>query len=293
MEIYEEIVRLKRDGRPSAVATIVECRGSSPQKQGAKMLVRDDGSIVGTLGGGCLEAEVIQSCLMAIRDGACLTVPFDLTDKEGGLVCGGRVLVYVEPVFPSPRIFILGAGHVGRALSTVARFSGFRVTIVDDRQEFANKESVPDADEWIVHDFSDISPILSASGVFYTVIATRGHNHDLEALRAALKSGSPYIGLLGSRRKKALLFGTLASEGFTKEEVERVAIPVGLPIGSVTPEEIAISIIAQIIQRRRGNAINGVSHSSCCGDLREDGDVKATPAPFWQAGHQALPGHNS
>ena len=139
MDIYEEIVRLKKEGRSCALAMIVQCAGSSPQKEGAKMLVRDDGSIVGTMGGGCLEAEVIQASVMTIRDGATRTIPFELTERHGGLVCGGKVLVYIEPILPEPRLIILGAGHVGRALTKVAKFSGFRTTIVDDREEHAKR----------------------------------------------------------------------------------------------------------------------------------------------------------
>src|SRR5512134_2189862 len=150
MDIFEEIVRLKKEGRSSAVATIVQCTGSSPQKEGAKMLVRDDGSIVGTLGGGCLEAEVIQASLMAIHDGAPLSIPFTLSEKEGGLLCGGKVTVFIEPVIPNPRLIILGAGHVGKALTKAARFAGFQVTITDNRAEHANRESVPEAQDIIV-----------------------------------------------------------------------------------------------------------------------------------------------
>ena len=124
MLIYEEALRLKRQGRTSAIATIVECRGSSPQKQGAKMLVRDDGSSMGTLGGGCLEADVVQGALMSLRNGEPMTMPFELTEREGGLVCGGSVLVYIEPVLPDPHLVILGAGHVGKTLAS-GTFSAF------------------------------------------------------------------------------------------------------------------------------------------------------------------------
>jgi len=277
MDIYEEILRLKQEGRASAVATIVQCSGSSPQKEGAKMLIRDDGSTVGTLGGGCIEAEVIQASLQAIRDGNPLTIPFELTEKHGGLVCGGKVLVYIEPVIPDPHVIILGAGHVGKALSKVARFSGFRVTVVDDRQEYANRDNIPDAIDIVVTDFDDVFSKLAADRGTYLVIATRGHNHDLDALKAALKTEARYIGLLGSKRKKALLFKTLRDEGFSQTDIDRVITPVGLPIGSVTPEEIAISIMAQIIKYRRENASQGFSNPPCSRFIEEDGSAKTTP----------------
>jgi len=277
VDIYEEILRLKKEGRPSALATIVQCVGSSPQKEGAKMLIRDDGSILGSLGGGCIEAEVIQASRKAMKDGSPLTMPFELTEKHGGLVCGGKVLVYIEPVIPDPRVVILGAGHVGKALSKVAVFSGFRVTVVDDRQEYANRDNIPDASDIIVTDFDNVFSKVAADRDTYLVIATRGHNHDLDALKAALKTEARYIGLMGSKRKRALLFKTLREEGFSQTDIDRVITPVGLPIGSVTPEEIAISIMAQIIKYRREHASQSFSNPPCSRFIEEDGAAQATP----------------
>lgn len=274
MDIYEEVLRLKRDGNPAALATIVACNGSAPQKEGAKMLVRDDGSIIGTIGGGCLEAEVIQASLMSIKEGAPRTITIELTERHGGLVCGGKVLVYIEPIIPEPSLIILGAGHVGRALSKLGKFLGFKVIVVDDREEYANKENFPDADEIIINDFESISQKCPVSKNDYIVIATRGHIHDLEALRSALRTDARYIGLVGSRRKRALLFKTLTDDGFSQEDINRVITPVGLPIGSVTPEEIAVSIMAQIIQFRRQDGTSCISNSSCSRLIEKDGADK-------------------
>lgn len=278
MEIYEEVLRLKRQGRVSALATIVECRGSSPQKQGAKMLVRDDGSIMGTLGGGCIEAEVVQHALMAMQDGKPRTVPFDLTEQDGGLVCGGSLLVYLEPVLVDPRLVILGAGHVGKALSRLAAFSGFHVTVADDRPEFANRDTLPDAREIVVSDFPAVFSHVPVDTATFIVIATRGHNHDLDAVKAALKTDAGYVGLLGSRRKKGLLMNALRDAGFVSEDVGRVIIPVGLSIGSTTPEEIAVSIMAQIIQRRREHGTKRIGHTACGGILHENEAAKTAPS---------------
>jgi xanthine dehydrogenase accessory factor len=279
VDIYEEILRLKQAGRASAIATIVQCSGSSPQKEGAKMLIRDDGSIVGTLGGGCIETEVVQTSLQAIKDGCPLTIPFELTEKHGGLVCGGKVLVYIEPVIPDPHLVILGAGHVGKALSKIARFSGFKVTVVDDREEYANRDNIPDANETVVIDFEKVLSKVSVDKNTYIVIATRGHNHDLDALKVALGTKARYIGLLGSKRKKALLFKTLKEEGFAQRDIDRVITPIGLSIGSVIPEEIAISIMAQIIKYRRENVHQGLSSPPCSRFIEEDGTAKTTPSP--------------
>jgi xanthine dehydrogenase accessory factor len=279
MDIFEEIVRLKKLGRSSALATIVECKGSSPQKQGAKMLVRDDGTLLGTLGGGCIEADVVQHARMAMQDGQPRTVPFELTEKEGGLVCGGTLTVYIEPVFADPRLVVLGAGHVGKALAKVARFAGFQVTVADDRAQFANRDSIPDAHELVVSEFHEVFSRISVDRGTYLVIATRGHNHDLDAVQAALRTEAGYIGLLGSRRKKGILINTLRAAGFPEDDIRRVVIPVGLPIGSVTPEEIAISIMAQIIQHRREHAPTGLGDRSCGGVIAQDGPPQAAPTP--------------
>lgn len=279
MQIYEEVLRLKRLGRTSAIATIVECRGSSPQKQGAKMLVRDDGSTIGTLGGGCLEADVVQAARMAMKDGNPMTLPFELTEREGGLVCGGTVLVYVEPVMLEPHLVVLGAGHVGKTLSKLARFAGFRVTVVDDRVEFANRENIPDATDLLVKDFPQAFEQLPIQQDTYIVVATRGHNHDLDAVKAALRTKAQYVGLLGSKRKKALLFKSLNEAGFSQEDIGRVVIPVGIPIGSITPEEIAVSIMAQIIHQRRGHDTQRIGAPSCGGIVQQNGaDQTASPA---------------
>ncbi len=278
MQIYEEVLRLKRQGRVSAIATIVECRGSSPQKQGAKMLVRDDGSLLGTLGGGCLEADVVQAALMAMKDGNPLSIPFELTEREGGLVCGGTVLVYIEPVLLEPHLVILGAGHVGKTLAKLARFTDFRVTVVDDRPEFANRENVPDASDVMVSDFSRAFDQISVDRDAFIVVATRGHNHDLDAVKAALKTGAGYIGLLGSRRKKGLLMNALRDSGFSAGDIERVIIPVGIAIGSVTPQEIAVSIMAQIIEKRRTHGAARLGAAACGRLVPQDGTDKATPS---------------
>jgi xanthine dehydrogenase accessory factor len=279
MQIYEEALRLKRLGRTSAIATIVECRGSSPQKQGAKMLVRDDGSILGTLGGGCLEADVRQAALMALKDGEPATLPFELTEQQGGLVCGGTVLVYIEPLLLEPYLVILGAGHVGKQLAKLARFTGFRVLVVDDREEYANAGNIPDAHELAVRSFDRAFEDLPVENSTFVVVATRGHNHDLDAVKAALRTTAGYIGLLGSRRKKALLSRSLEESGFSREEITRVIIPVGLEIGSVSPEEISVSIMAQIIQKRRANGASKNGGARACSRLiHEDGDLETAPA---------------
>jgi xanthine dehydrogenase accessory factor len=243
------------------------------------MLVRDDGTTLGTLGGGCMEADSVQHCRMAIHDGQPRTVSFDLNEKEGGLVCGGTVTVYVEPVLADPRLVILGAGHVGKAVATLARFAGFRVVIVDDRSAFANRDTIPDAHEHVVHEFATVFSRVPVDRGTYILVATRGHNHDLEAVRAAVGTEAGYIGLLGSKRKKGLLLNALRESGCTREETARVIIPVGLPIGSVTPEEIAVSIMAQVIEHRRHHVPGGAGARPCGGVLVPDGQAETAAPP--------------
>lgn len=250
--IYREILKCKERGVPSALAILVRCEGSSPQKEGAKLLVRADGSTAGTVGGGALEEEVIAAGRRVMQQGTPSTLSFELTEAHGH-ACGGRVLVYVEPILLDPHLVILGAGHIGRALSTLARFVGFRVTVADDRPEYANREYLPNADEVVISDFSHVFSKVSTDEHTYVLIATRGHEHDQEAATAALGTDAAYVGLVGSSRKRSALATKLRQRGFSERDIERVRTPAGLAIGSVTPEEIAVSIIAQIIQHRRGH----------------------------------------
>jgi len=231
---------------------------------------------MGTLGGGCLEADVVQAAIMAMTDGKPMTLPFELTEREGGLVCGGTVLIYIEPIVLEPHLVILGAGHVGKALSKVARFAGFRVTVIDDREEFANRENIPDASDLFITEFEQAFAKMPCDENTFVVIATRGHNHDLDAVKATLRTDAHYVGLLGSKRKKTLLFKALSETGFSPEDIGRVIIPVGLPIGSVSPEEIAISIMAQIVQKRREHGIARLGRAACGRLVPQDGPDKTT-----------------
>jgi xanthine dehydrogenase accessory factor len=271
MPVFEELVRARSQGRKAALALIVQCAGSSPQKEGAKMLVRADGTLVGTLGGGCLEEEVRLVCLAAMEEGTARTISVGLTEHEGGMVCGGRVLVYIEPVLPAPRLVVLGAGHVGRALSQAAARAGFRVTVIDDRAEHAAPERLPDAERILVGDFAAMLEGAGVDDAAFVLVATRGHLHDFDAVAAALRTPARYVGLVGSRRKRRLLFEELGRRGFDAAACARVVTPAGLPIGSVTPEEIAVSIVAQMIEVRRAHERRDRGAAPRGGALAADG----------------------
>ncbi len=252
-DIHEEVSRLRRSDQACAITTIVRSSGSTPRKAGAKMLVRADGSTLGTVGGGRVEADVIERALSAIRDQKPDFVSFDLSRGVDGLLCGGTMDMFIEPVLPDLRLIIMGGGHVGASLSRIAGFLGYWVAVIDDREEYANSTAVPTADLVRVNDFTNPFQGIVVDASSYIVIATRGHTHDLDALQAALQTDAGFIGLVGSSGKKEALFKSLRRQGTTEDALARVDVPVGLPIGSVTPEEIAVSIVAQIIALRRGH----------------------------------------
>ena len=244
---------LKR-GEAAALVTVIRAQGSTPQRAGAKMLVFADGRIVGTIGGGCYENEAIGKARAAIADGQPSILHFELNDdfaQENGLICGGRMDVHVDPLLPDPPLYVVGAGHVGFHLARGAAEAGFRVTVVDDREKFANAVRFPAATV-------QVEPIpawlhraeIPASA--FVVVVTRGHQHDLDAMRALAARDLRYLGLIGSRAKVARIYRALLGEGLPAECLDRVHAPIGFEIGAVTPAEIAISILAELIAVRRG-----------------------------------------
>ena len=254
MDIYEEIVDLRRRGRRGAIATIVNVRGSIPSFKTAKMLVRDDGSIVGTIGGGCVEAEVWQAAREVMESEKPRTLTFNLNQNpkyDTGLVCGGTLDIFVEPVLPAASLYIFGAGHVSASLYKVAQNAGFDVTVVDDREAYANRERFPDAKEVIAEDFEKATARITPNESSYIVIVTRGHRDDMRVLRWAVQTQARYIGMIGSKRKTVAIFRELTKEGIPANLFERVHAPVGLDIGAITPEEIAVAITAELIAVRR------------------------------------------
>jgi xanthine dehydrogenase accessory factor len=254
MEIFEEVVALQRSGRRGALATIVNVRGSIPSFKSAKMLVRDDGSIAGTIGGGCVEAEVWQAAREVMTSEKPRTLTFDLNQDpkyDTGLVCGGTLEIFIEPVLPAPLLYIFGAGHVSLALFKAATGAGFDVIVADDREAYANAERFPGARQIFASEFDSTLAELAVNNSAYIVIATRGHRDDLRILRWAVQTPARYIGMIGSRRKAITVYRQLVAEGLRPELFERVHSPVGLDIGANTPEEIAVAIVAELIANRR------------------------------------------
>ena len=280
MDIYEEIVRLRQSGRRGALATIVNVRGSIPSFKTAKMLVRDDGSILGTIGGGCVEAEVWQAAREVMESEKPRTLSFDLNQDpkyDTGLVCGGTLEIFIEPVLPPALLYLFGAGHVSVNLSKIASKAGFEVIVVDDRAAYANQERFPEAKEIIAEDFDAATARLQISESAFIVIATRGHRDDMRILRWAVQTPARYIGMIGSRRKTITIFETLRGEGIAASRFERVHAPVGLDIGAVTPEEIGVAITAELIAIRR-HAERSLPHMSWFKGRKLDDEKPLAPA---------------
>jgi xanthine dehydrogenase accessory factor len=254
MDIYEEIVKLRQQGRRGAVATIVNVRGSVPSFETAKMLVRDDGSIAGTIGGGCVEADVWRAAREVMEAEKARTLSFDLNHdpkNDTGLVCGGTLDVFIEPVIPQALLYIFGAGHVSASLYKVARMAGFEIVVVDDRDTYANRERFPEAREVIAEEFDHAMERIVPNETSFIVIVTRGHRDDMRVLRWAVQTKTGYVGMIGSKRKTIAIARELQKEGLAATLLERVHAPIGLDIGAVTPEEIAVAITAELIAVRR------------------------------------------
>ncbi len=255
-DIYAEIVRLRAAGENAALATIVQVRGSIPSFETAKLLIRQDGTLLGTIGGGCVEAEVWQAAreLLAEATPKPRRLVFHLNHdaaEDTGLICGGTLEIFLEPVLAPPRLILFGAGHVSRAIAAAAGAAGFVSTVCDDRPQFVTAERFPAA-ELHAGPYEEQFPALRAGANAYIVIATRGHRDDLRILEWAAGTQAKYIGMIGSKRKVISTYKELLRRGVAAEALARVYAPMGLAIAAVTPEEIAVAVVAEMIAVRRG-----------------------------------------
>jgi xanthine dehydrogenase accessory factor len=254
-EVFAAVAAALERGEPAALVTIVSATGSTPQRVGAKMLVFEDGRIVGTIGGGCYENDAFWKAREAIERRKPQLVHYELSDdfaQETGLICGGQMDVYIEPIEPSPELYIVGAGHVAFHLARLADEVGFRVHVIDDREKFANRERFPGAVEVVADDIPAWLSRTSLPPHAYAVIVTRGHTNDLAALRALAPRDLRYLGLIGSRAKIARIYDALSSDELPADALKHVHAPIGLDIGAVTPQEIAVSILAELIAVKHG-----------------------------------------
>jgi xanthine dehydrogenase accessory factor len=248
---------MRRAGKRGALATIVHTNGSIPSYESSRMLVREDGSIAGTIGGGCVEAEVWAAAKEVMQKESPRKMVFNLNNEasyDNGLICGGTVEIFVEPILPQPVLHLFGGGHVSMAVARAGSAAGFGVVIVDDREAFANLQRFPMAQE-VFTSYEDAYAKIQPNASSYLVIVTRGHKEDMRVLAWAVRTNARYVGMIGSRRKVISVYKALEQEGYRTEEFERVYAPMGLEIGALSPEEIAISIVAELIAVRR-NAEN-------------------------------------
>jgi len=252
--IFQSLAALEGKNQAGALCMVVRSLGSTPRRSGSKMLVFPDGRIEGTVGGGELENRVIREALQAIEDGKPRMLDYQMTDLSRGDpgVCGGRVEVYVEPLRPKPTILVIGVGHVGKAVARLAHWLGYRVVVSDDRPDFCTPEAIPDADEYLAVPMAELPSRLEFTPWTYLVLTTRGVNVDIAGLPALLDQPAAYIGVIGSQRRWMTARKQMIDAGTPVEKIDRVRSPIGLELNAETPEEIAVSIMAEIIMLREG-----------------------------------------
>jgi xanthine dehydrogenase accessory factor len=262
--VYEAALQAVRDGESAALATVIEASGSTPRGTSAKMLIYADGRTVGTVGGGGVEARVIEEAAEAIKQGAARELHYRLVDEEEGDpgICGGDMRIFVEPLVPRPLILVIGAGHVGQAVAGLADFLGYRIAVLDERPELVTRERFPWAGELLTGDVAEEVEAFNLTEQTYVVMVTPHHSMDEKILAAVEGRPVAYLGLIGSRRRTAHTFEQARKAGVPEELLERVHTPIGLDIGAETPREIAVSVISEIIAVQRGHELEGSEASS-------------------------------
>lgn len=254
MSVYQALAELEAQNQAGSLCIIVQSIGSTPRRVSSKMLVYPDGRIVGTIGGGELESRVIDEAKLAIQDGKSRLLEYSMTDPQRGDpgVCGGQLEIFVEPIQPKPALVVIGAGHVGKAVVHLAKWLGFYVVVNDDRPEFCNPDALPGADEYHPVPMAELPQYLEINHWTYLVLTTRGVNIDIPGLPVLLESPAAYIGVIGSKRRWATTRRQLLDIGVSEEKLLKVRSPMGLELNAETPEEIALSIMAEIIMLRQG-----------------------------------------
>lgn len=247
--IYQALSEIEKKNESAALCTVVKSEGSTPRHVGSKMLVYPDGKFIGSIGGGDLEHRVLDEAWIAMGDGESRLITYHMSDPSRGDVgvCGGTVEVFVEPILPPATVLVIGTGHVGKAVAHLAKWLGFRVAVSDDRPEFCTPESVPGADAYYPVEMEKIPEQMKINKQTYIVITSRGSNVDQEGLPGLLESHAAYIGVIGSRRRWLTTVKGLKEKGVAEEKIARVHSPMGLELNAETPEEIAVSILAEIL----------------------------------------------
>jgi xanthine dehydrogenase accessory factor len=253
--IYQSLAEIEKSGESAVLCTVTKSEGSTPRHQGSKMLVYPDGRFIGTVGGGDLENRVKNEALASLEDGQSRLLHYNMSNPSQGDpgVCGGQVEVFVEPLLPPTNLVIIGGGHVGKAVAHLAKWLGFHVVVSDDRPEFCHKDAIPDADEFFVCPMKELPGHLKISRNTYLILTTRGSSVDSDGLPALLETKAGYIGIIGSKRRWATTVKELTSHGLAADKIARVHSPIGIELQAETPNEIAVSILAEILMVK-GNA---------------------------------------
>ncbi len=252
MKLFQKIIELQKARKPGVLVTVINAKGSVPREAGAKMLVQPGGQIDGTISGGAVEKLVVEEALQTLTTGKARTVKHDLDDKQGadtGMVCGGSMEFFMEPLFVKGRLYIFGGGHIALHLSRMADMLEWSYTVIEDREEFCNVQRFPNADELILQNPADFAESYSFTEKDFVVLITRGHEHDYEIMRQVLPKPTAYLGMIGSKVKRRDIYGRLQKDdGFSEEELKKIHSPIGLDIGAETPQEIALSIMAELVK---------------------------------------------
>jgi len=252
--MFNKIHAALAHGEPVALVTVVRTHGAAPCGPGAKLLVRADGALSGTLGGASTDARISADALQALESGepAMLTYHLDPDSGESVGSCGATLEVFIEPLRPEPRLLVAGSGYVAQALARLAVPLGWRVTLLDDRTEFVRAATLPEGVETLIGEMTEHLIERHPDPMTAVVIVTRGHRADQEVLRAALDTTAGYVGMIGSMSKVRAIFRNLLRDGMTEESLARVHAPIGLDLRAETPDEIALSIAAELLLWRRG-----------------------------------------
>ena len=254
MNIFKAVADLEDQCVAGALCTIIEAKGSTPRHDSSKMLVKEDGSIVGTIGGGLIEQRVRSEALDAIVDGKSRRLAYNLVDPSSGDpgICGGTMEVFVEPILPKPMLIIVGGGHVGKAVTSLGKWAGFFTVVNDDRPDFCTPEFNPDANKFIISKMEKIPEFIKITPYTYIILTTRGSDVDIQGLGVLLPLPARYFGIIGSRRRWITTRKGLIDQGVPEELLDRVHSPIGLELHAETPEEIAVSIIAEVLMIKNG-----------------------------------------
>lgn len=260
--IYQALAELEKNNQSAALCTVTKSEGSTPRHVGSKMLVHPDGNFIGTVGGGELENRVIKAALESIQNETAQTLAYSMADPSRGDpgVCGGQVEVFVEPILPTPLLIVIGAGHVGKAVVHLAKWLGFRVAVSDDRAEFCTPESTPEADAYYPVAMDELPKHITIDKRTVLILTTRGSAIDAAGLSPLLDSAAAYIGIIGSKRRWATTVKALKDKGVSDEKIARVHSPMGLELQAETPEEIAVSIMAEVMmlkEKGTGKSMKG------------------------------------